>query len=167
MGNFSRDILSAIPNAIAEAELADGAIKGKHSVARKIIQRVPSTLKALLKSDVAGKDLDPVLAKYLEEFKADGGQTGWGFVKPLQEIAELDLETNEGNKAKKAIKWMEQNSLQHIENVNDAFENSIRLSAYIEAREAGVSREDAAQLAKNITVNFNKSGEYGAVANAF
>lgn len=168
VGNFSRDILSAIPNAIAEAELADGAIKGKHSVARKIIQRVPSTLKALLKSDVAGKDLDPVLAKYLEEFKADGGQTGWGFVKPLQQIAaELDLETNEGNKAKKAIKWMEQNSLQHIENVNDAFENSIRLSAYIEAREAGVSREDAAQLAKNITVNFNKSGEYGAVANAY
>lgn len=168
VGNFSRDILSAIPNAIAEAELADGAIKGKHSVARKIIQRVPSTLKALLKSDVMGKDLDPVLAKYLDEFKADGGQTGWGFVKPLQQIAaELDLETNEGNKAKKAIKWMEQNSLQHIENVNDAFENSIRLSAYIEAREAGVSREDAAQLAKNITVNFNKSGEYGAVANAY
>ena len=57
--------------------------------------------------------------------------------------------------------------MQHIENVNDAFENSIRLSAYIEAREAGVSREDAAQLAKNITVNFNKSGEYGAVANAY
>jgi len=168
VGNFSRDILSAIPNAIAEAELADGAIKGKHSVARKIIQRVPSTLKALLKSDVMGKDLDPVLAKYLDEFKADGGQTGWGFVKPLQEIAaDLDLETNEGNKAKKAIKWMEKNSLQHIENVNDAFENSIRLSAYIEAREAGVSREDAAQLAKNITVNFNKSGEYGAVANAY
>ena len=168
VGNFSRDILSAIPNAIAEAELADGAIKGKHSVARKIIQRVPSTLKALLKSDVMGKDLDPVIAKYLDEFKADGGQTGWGFVKPLQDIAaELDLETNEGNKAKKAIKWMEQNSLQHIENVNDAFENSIRLSSYIEAREAGVSREDAAQLAKNITVNFNKSGEYGAVANAY
>ena len=168
VGNFSRDILSAIPNAIAEAELADGAIKGKHSVARKIIQRVPSTLKALLKSDVMGKDLDPVIAKYLDEFKADGGQTGWGFVKPLQDIAaELDLETNEGNKAKKAIKWMEKNSLQHIENVNDAFENSIRLSSYIEAREAGVSREDAAQLAKNITVNFNKSGEYGAVANAY
>ena len=168
VGNFSRDILSAIPNALAEADLDDGSIGGKHSVARKIIQRVPSTLKALLKSDVAGRKLDPVTERYLNEFKEDGGQTGWGFVKPLQQIAaELDAETNEGSKAKKAIKWMEKNSLQHIENMNDAFENSIRLSAYIEAREAGVSREDAAQLAKNITVNFNKSGEYGAVANAY
>ena len=168
ISNFSRDILSAIPNAIAEADLPDGAIKDKHAVARKIITRTPQTLKALLKSDVLGKELDPVIAKYLSEFKEDGGQTGWGFIKPLQEIAEdLNNETSEKNKARKAIKWMEKNSLAHIENVNDAFENSIRLSAYVEAREAGVERADAAQLAKNITVNFNKSGEFGAVANAY
>ena len=168
ISNFSRDIMSAIPNAIAEADLPDGAIKDKRAVARKIITRTPQTLKALLKGDVLGKDLDPIIAKYLSEFKEDGGQTGWGFVKPLEQIAaELDAETNEGNKAKKAIKWMEKNSLAHIEAVNDAFENSIRLSSYIEAREAGASRADAAQLAKNITVNFNKSGEYGAVANAY
>ncbi len=168
ISNFSRDILSAIPNAIAEADLPDGSIKSKQEVARKIITRTPQTLKALLKGDVFGKDLDPVVAKYLSEFKEDGGQTGWGFVKPLETIAaELNNETNEGNKAKKAIKWMEKNSLAHIEAVNDAFENSIRLSSYIEAREAGASRPDAAQLAKNITVNFNKSGEYGAVANAY
>jgi hypothetical protein len=168
ISNFSRDILSAIPNAIAEADLPDGAIKNKHAVARKIWTRTPQTLKALIKGDVMGKGLDAVTAKYLSEFKEDGGQTGWGFVKPLEKIAaELDSETNEASKAKKAIKWMEKNSLQHIENMNDAFENSIRLSAYIEAREAGVSRPDAAQLAKNITVNFNKSGELGAVANAY
>ena len=168
ISNFSRDILSAIPNAIAEADLPDGSIKSKQEVARKIITRTPQTLKALLKGDVLNKDLDPVVAKYLSEFKEDGGQTGWGFVKPLETIAaELNNETNEGNKAKKAIKWMEKNSLAHIEAVNDAFENSIRLSSYIEAREAGASRPDAAQLAKNITVNFNKSGEYGAVANAY
>ena len=168
ISNFSRDIMSAVPNAIAEADLPDGAIKNKREVATKIIRRTPQTLKALLKGEVLGKDLDPIIGKYLSEFKEDGGQTGWGFVKPLETIAaELNSETDEGNKAKKAIKWMEKNSLAHIEAVNDAFENSIRLSAYIEAREAGVSREDAAQLAKNITVNFNKSGEYGAVANAY
>jgi hypothetical protein len=168
ISNFSRDILSAIPNAIAEADLPDGAIKDKHAVARKIITRTPQTLKALIKGEVMGKGLDAVTAKYLSEFKEDGGQTGWGFIKPLQDIAaDLNNETSEKNKAKKAIKWMEKNSLQHIENINDAFENSIRLSAYIEAREAGASRADAAQLAKNITVNFNKSGEWGAVANAY
>ena len=44
---------------------------------------------------------------------------------------------------------------------NEAFENSIRLSAYIEARKAGVTKQRAAQLSKNITINFNKSGELG------
>ena len=62
---------------------------------------------------------------------------------------------------------MMKNSIDVVENVNDAFENSIRLAAYMEARKAGTSREKAAELAKNITVNFNRSGELGAVANAW
>ena len=40
-----------------------------------------------------------------------------------------------------------------------------RLASYIAARESGVSREKAAQLAKNITVNFNKHGEWGQALN--
>ncbi len=40
------------------------------------------------------------------------------------------------------------------------------MASYIAARENGVSREKAAQLAKNITVNFNKQGEWGPTLNA-
>lgn len=168
ISNFSRDIQSAVFNALAEADIEDGQIRGKRDVAMRIIKRTPSTLKVLLKSSLTGGDLDPVMSQYLNEFKEDGGQTGWGFVKPLQEIADdLKQATSEDAKAKKAIKWMANHSLKYIEDANDAFENSIRLSAYIEARESGASRSDAAQLAKNITVNFNKSGEWGAVANAW
>ena len=47
----------------------------------------------------------------------------------------------------------------YVEGVNDAFEQAVRLGAYIEARRAGASKQRAAQLSKNITVNFNKSGE--------
>ena len=43
--------------------------------------------------------------------------------------------------------------------MNESFENSIRLSAYIEARKVGVTKQRAAQLSKNVTINFNKSGE--------
>jgi hypothetical protein len=53
-----------------------------------------------------------------------------------------------------------------IGNINSAVENGVRLSAYIETRKAGISREKAAEFAKNLTVNFNKSGEWGTVANS-
>jgi hypothetical protein len=53
-----------------------------------------------------------------------------------------------------------------IEAVNTGVENSIRLSAYKNARELGVSKADAARLAKNLTVNFNKRGVYGPVINS-
>ena len=52
-----------------------------------------------------------------------------------------------------------------IENINDSVENSIRLAAYIAARQAGVSREKAAEFGKNVTVNFNQHGEWGQSLN--
>ena len=166
ISNFARDIQSALFNAMAEADIPGGQIQSKY-IATKIIERVKQTLPALLKGAV-GKDLDPEMAAYFEEFKEDGGQTGWGFVKDVGTIAaEIEAEVNEKNRAQRARDWMMKNSIDVVENVNDAFENSIRLAAYMEARKAGASREKAAELAKNITVNFNRSGELGAVANAW
>jgi len=166
ISNFARDIQSAMFNAMAEADIPGGQIPGRH-IAANVMTRVKQTLPALLKNAV-GKDLSPEIAAYFEEFKEDGGQTGWGFVKDVETIAaEIESEVNEKTKAKKASEWMARNSIEVIENVNDAFENSVRLAAYIEARKAGVSREKAAELAKNITVNFNRSGELGPMANAW
>jgi hypothetical protein len=166
ISNFARDIQSAMFNAMAEADIPGGQIPGRH-IAANVMTRVKQTLPALLKNAV-GKDLSPEIAAYFEEFKEDGGQTGWGFVKDVETIAaEIESEVNEKSKAKKASEWMARNSIEVIENVNDAFENSVRLAAYIEARKAGVSREKAAELAKNITVNFNRSGELGPMANAW
>jgi len=166
ISNFARDIQSALFNAMAEADIPGGQIPGRH-IAAKVMTRVKQTLPALLKNAV-GKDLSPEIAAYFEEFKEDGGQTGWGFVKDVSTIAaEIESEINEKSKAKKASEWMAKNSIEVIENVNDAFENSVRLAAYIEARKAGISREKAAELSKNITVNFNRSGELGPMANAW
>ncbi len=53
-----------------------------------------------------------------------------------------------------------------VENMNGAVENAVRLSAYANARRAGVSRKKAASLAKNMTVNFNRRGEAGTALNA-
>jgi hypothetical protein len=53
-----------------------------------------------------------------------------------------------------------------IENVNQSVENAVRLSAYKQAVDAGISRVKAASLAKNLTVNFNRKGEVGTTLNA-
>jgi hypothetical protein len=79
--------------------------------------------------------------------------------------SELEIDDSGKTSAQKLLATPKR-ALDFIEGMNDAFENSIRLSSYIAAREGGVSRAKAAQFAKNITVNFNKQGEWGAAMNA-
>jgi hypothetical protein len=50
--------------------------------------------------------------------------------------------------------------------MSDAFENSIRFSTYVNARKMGETRARAAYLSKEVTLNFNRSGEWGPALNA-
>lgn len=164
ISNFSRDIQAAIFNAMAESDIEGGALLGTSAV-KDILKMVGPSLKTLVKG-VAGKSGDPMIEKYYTEFKEDGGKTGWAYAKNLADIAaDIEKETTESSTAQNILGKVK-SFADTIEGVNDAFENSIRLAAYIGARENGVSRGKAAQLAKNITVNFNKSGEYGQALNA-
>ena len=163
ISNFSRDIQSALFNAAAEAEIEGGLLNSETSVA-SIMKMVPQTLKTLVKNAVQ-KDGDPRIEKYFQEFKDDGGKTGWAYAKPLDQLAQELRGQAEGKTRTQEILGKAKNFGDFITGINDAFENSIRLAAYIEARENGISREKAAQLGKNITVNFNKQGEYGPSLN--
>lgn len=53
-----------------------------------------------------------------------------------------------------------------IDDYNTVAENAFRLGAYVAARDAGVSVQKAAFLAKNLTVNFNKGGENKSLMNS-
>lgn len=166
LSNFSRDIQSAVFNAAAESEIEGGFLNGKRAM-KDMFNKVGPSLNALLKG-ATGREakMDPVIKRYYEEYQEDGGKTGWAYAKPLDEIAErLQGDAKNKNKAQQILGGA-RNALEFVEGVNDAFENSIRLAGYIAARENGVSRGKAAQFAKNITVNFNKHGEYGQVLNA-
>jgi len=46
-------------------------------------------------------------------------------------------------------------------------ENSVRLSAYMAARDKGFSPQKSAIIAKNLTVNFDKKGQLSARINAY
>jgi hypothetical protein len=164
ISNFSRDIQSAIFNAAAESEIEGGMLNGE-DVIGGIMTNVMPSLRSLLK-DASGKDMDPEFAQYFEEFKEDGGRTGWAYQKELAQIAkQLEGETGDKTTSQNILGNIKRFG-ELIEGYNNAFENSIRLSSYIAARQKGISREKAAQFAKNITVNFNKHGEFGQILNS-
>jgi hypothetical protein len=164
ISNFSRDIQAAVFNASAESDIEGGFLNGTGAM-KRIFKMVGPSIKALTKDQV-GANADPMIMKYYSEFKEDGGKTGWAYQKSLEDIAS-DLEIDDSGKTSaQKILGTPRRMLEFVEGINDAFENSIRLSSYIAAREGGVSRAKAAQFAKNITVNFNKQGEWGTAMNA-
>jgi hypothetical protein len=58
-------------------------------------------------------------------------------------------------------------SLRWMSDFNDAAENAVRLSAFRTAVESGMSEMQAARLAKEITVNFDRKGSWTSNLNAF
>jgi hypothetical protein len=165
--NFSRDIQSAIYNALAEAERADGTVSGVRvdELTKKLLSNTATSLRGLLNENAFGKEMSPELKQYFEEWKESGGQTGWGYNKDIDAIIkELSDDAKKGLPSK--VWKTAKDVASYVEGVNEAFENSVRLSAYMSARQLGVTRDRAAQLSKNITVNFNRSGEWGSTLNS-
>ncbi|WP_136626623.1 LPD38 domain-containing protein [Bradyrhizobium macuxiense] len=53
-----------------------------------------------------------------------------------------------------------------LEVAGGGLENATRLAAFMAAEDAGMSTPDAAMLARNLTVNFNKKGELGTIVSS-
>ena len=53
-----------------------------------------------------------------------------------------------------------------VSDYNDIAENATRFSVYYHARKQGISKKQASSLAKNLTVNFNRKGEWGNTVNS-
>jgi N12 class adenine-specific DNA methylase len=106
--------------------------------------------------------------KWYREFTMSGGRVFFNQVEDLDQIKgrlELAAGSSIGSKSIKARQLF--NKVRDtIESANIGVENAIRLSAYKNAREAGMSKADAASLAKNVTVNFNRRGTAGPAMNA-
>lgn len=54
-----------------------------------------------------------------------------------------------------------------LSDYNQTMENAVRLSAYKVALDQGLSKEEAASVAKNLTVNFNRKGQMATQAGAW
>lgn len=167
VSNFLRDIQTAYINLNSEADI-NKSLDG-NNLANKAVKNVFKSISTIYKSD-RGSDNDSEYSKYYQEFKEAGAKTGWANQSSLQDIKKklenLESLNNAKGLSKDSIKKGFKASLDFVNSINNAVENGVRLSSYIQARKKGLSVDQAGVLAKELTVNFNQSGEWGSVANS-
>lgn len=64
-----------------------------------------------------------------------------------------------GSLASRAPRLLVGTYMEFLDHVNASLENASRLSAYVTAREMGLSQQRAANIARNLTTNFTKKGQ--------
>jgi len=168
--NFSRDIQMSLINVMAEQELVDGLAAGENIVGNTM-KGVPKSFKAIFDAQ-RGNQNNTKYAQYYKDFLEDGGQIETFYGSTSKEVGESvqKLFDKENRDASGRLVRFKESTAKYsfglIKDINSSVENAIRLSAYIAAREAGVSREKAAELGKKVTVDFNRTGEYGQFMNS-
>ncbi|MCA3219997.1 MAG: hypothetical protein ING59_15875 [Burkholderiales bacterium] len=134
--------------------------------------------------------LDPQVRewdRWFTEFKAAGGITGGFFMRDTTDVfdelrAEIleaggDLDPRGSGVARLADRaWLAArgtrlaklaaSTLRAVEMMGGASESAARVGAYRTAREMGKTPAEAASIAKNLTVNFNRKGEWGTALNS-
>lgn len=158
--NIMRDFQTGMIN------LQSTALKGKQkAVARHV---VPALLGIYsdLRNNRAGKAATSAYAQLFEEFQREGGATGFRdmYANAQERATSIQDEINDiaAGKAKQLAKGL----FGWLSDYNEAMENAVRLSAYKVAKENGMSNQQAASLAKNLTVNFNRKGQVALQAGA-
>lgn len=161
ISNFARDLQTAFVN-LNDTDAAH--------LKRQIMKDAASgkSFRAIWNHQRGARDSE--WAKYYGDFLADGASTGW--MQGYDSIGQFAETLTKRLDREKPGSWpfakrQGRNLMDFVEHTNTAVENSIRLSAYIHARENGLSRPRSAQMAKELTVNFNRKGEAGNALNAF
>lgn len=114
---------------------------------------------------------------HFDDFSASGGKIAfWKVGNPEDAIRDLDkmVQVERSSTARNVLRIFNAQGMNSddnpvislIERTNLAVDNALRLAVFVEGKKAGLSAEEAASLAKNLTVNFNRRGEYGALLNA-
>lgn len=170
VGNMAREAVNKVKNGEA-AEPAENK------------SGVVNSMRILFKKQRAGElntrkkpngEYENEVEGYFDEFVKGGGVTGYVQLAGLDTMKEKTLDTLDSyfsNSTADKVKKMSAKTIgkvfktyfDAIEAVNEAVENQTRFSAYYASRKAGRTRLRATQDAKNVSVNFNKTGSGSAV----
>lgn len=125
-------------------------------------KRIPQSMKDVF--DALFREIDTPGTRLYKQMQKDGGTTG-GMALNTRQKVKLDvdkLRQLNRSKPRKAAKEI----AKFFDNYNAVFEDATRLSVYKEALSRGLTREEAAVLAKEATINFNRKGTLGSQFNA-
>jgi hypothetical protein len=159
--NFLRDNMSGA------LQLTNTPLAGKQG---QVAAGVAPALKAIyssLRKERKGEKGGSEWAKLWDDFQKAGGQTGFRdmFSRSQERTEALQKELTQMSQGK--LRSFGRETLGWLSDFNDSMENAVRLSAYKTALDSGMSKEEAASLAKNLTVNFNRKGQVATQAGAW
>lgn len=156
MTNFARDVQGVAFN------LQSTPLKGQ---APQVMAKIPQALAGVASNKLKGSGKWAALA---QEFADAGGQTGYldNYRDSVERMGEIEKDIARMQQGKADPRRVARAVLDVINGANDVIENGVRLAVYAQAREEGISQAQAASIAKNISVNFNRKGNDTAVYNA-
>lgn len=171
--NMLRDVQGA------QFNLSSTPLAGKQMAVNKNIPGSMATIYRSLRAERAGGEATGPYAADWAEFQRLGGPTG---IKDMM-AREQDKLTVLGEEISKlqegAAKKLGRRGVNAVfdlmSDFNDVMENSVRLSAFVEAKKKfeaqgfkkDVAADKAAELAKNLTVNFNRKGAKSQMVNSW
>jgi hypothetical protein len=187
--NYVRDIQSALLNIMSETDTPGGRAAGKEITKRFAKYATDRKQFRTIAGAEFGNDRlinDQATADLYRQFKLDGGSVGWISRENPQEIAaKVKQDFDDLMQAQQSIGPIRTRDdvrrvagyyyrktgragravIGALENANSVFENGIRFAAYRAALDGGLSRNQAAMLAREATVDFNRRGEASAAIN--
>lgn len=176
VGNFFRDYQTGYFNLLAEKEMGRAmGMKLSGALSPKKMMKVLNETRKGYVTGTLQKD-NPEAFAYFDAFVRYGGQTGYINAKDIDQIEkEMRILSKAHDGVITSPRQVFRSTLGFVENINNAVENASRYAvfkAYIEEK-GGVEKasevdfRDAAALAKNLTINFNRTGRLGPVVNSF
>lgn len=158
LGNWIRDA------GMASINMSPQAIRG---LQRRVFRDVFKALRGAYGGLQGNRDT--VWERRFHEFGEAGGKIEFFGLKGIEEQrAEIENTLNDLDPTNwRKVDMFRRKAFKFIENANGAVENAVRLSLFHHLVDSGVSQKKAASVVRNITVNFNRRGEYGALFNSF
>lgn len=157
--NVFRDVQTGLFN-LASTEIAKQQ--------KAYISKIPMAIKAIwIAESKAAKRGEPTsvspqikrMMDYYDEFSKSGGRMVFMGLRDAEYYAGRINRMVSGSALERAPRALISVYTELLDHVNASLENASRLSAYVTAREMGLSTQRAANIARNLTTNFTKKGQ--------
>lgn len=128
---------------------------------------------AVIHNDLRGKPTETEMQKLYQEFKENGGLTGYVHMDDIdvtKEKIERKMRKMMGEKTVSDVvfhNFVMTYTTSALEYCTQMSENSMRFAVYASEIQAGKSKQEAAYAAKEITTNFNRKGTLTPVIGSF